>query len=148
MNLKLITVCMMALLVLTVVPMAATAQPAATPAPRTVLVETVYTWNIRNPQVIGPPAGVITINTVTGAYCCIGLFHLAPNTEYWLGIVRQNPTSVGPSVGNSQAFALTRVKTDACGCFFASGKLNTKQLAEVNDLIQHDGVFAVFQAVG
>jgi hypothetical protein len=136
MKLKLISVGIIALLVLTVVPMAVAAQPAATPVSRTVLVEPVYTWNENNPFVIGPPAGVMTFNTVSGAYACVCILHLAPNTEYWLGIVVHN--SIGTiTVGWIQ------VKTNALGYFFASGKLGPRGLIEANKMIHEGGVFAV-----
>lgn len=136
MKLKLMTVCIIALLVLTVVPMAATAQPAAKSVPGTVLVETVYTWNSTHAFVTGPPTGIISFNTVSGAYACICIFHLAPNTEYYLGVLRHNSST-------ANALGWVQVKTDAHGHFCASGKVSRGELAQVNELIHEGGVFAV-----
>jgi hypothetical protein len=148
MKLKLISVCIIALLVLTVVPMAVAAQPAPTPVSRTVLVEPVYLWSYAPtltrgptagviPLTRGPTAGIITFNTVSGAYACIGILHLAPNTEYWLGVYAHNSHE-------TIWVRWTHVKTNALGQFFAGGKLDTEQLSVTNEAIHMGGVFGVF----
>lgn len=137
MKLKLISIGIITLLILTVVPMAVTAQPATTPVSRTVLVEPVYLLSFTPTFVIGPATGIITFNTVSGAYACIGILHLAPNTEYWLGIYAH---------GSHETLwpRWTHVKTNALGYFFASGKLDTEELTYANQAIQMGGVFTVF----
>jgi hypothetical protein len=153
MKLKLISVGIIALLVLTVVPMAVAAQPvpaqpAPTPVSRTVLVEPVYLWSYAPtltrgptagviPLMRGPIAGIITFNTVSGAYACIGILHLAPNTEYWLGVYAHDSHK-------TIWVRWTHVKTNVLGQFFAGGKLDTEQLSVTNEAIQMGGVFGVF----
>jgi hypothetical protein len=142
MKLKLISVGIIALLVLTIVPMAVAAQPAPTPVSRTVLVEPVYLLSFSpTPYTMGPATGIIIFNTVSGAYACSGILHLAPNTEYWLGVLAH---------GSHETMWVrwATVKTDAHGHFFADGKLDTEQLTSANEAIQMGGVFTVFHPAG
>ena len=134
MKLKLIAVCIIALLVLTVAPMAVTAKPVA----KTTTNDQVYAFDSQNPYVLGHHAGKITFDTVTGAYSCICNGKLAPDTLYYICVARVSPTS-------TTVLELFSVRTDANGHLNAVGTFNLYeyQLHDVNMYLSTGGVFVV-----
>jgi len=141
MKLKLISAGIIALLVLTVVPMAVAAQPAPTPVSRTILVQPVYLLSFTPPDTVRPVTGIIIFNTISGVYACSGILHLAPNTVYWLGVYARSSHEVS-------WVRWAKVKTDAHGQFFVKGRLDKDLLTSANEAIQTGGVFTVYRLSG
>lgn len=135
MKLKLIAVAMMALLVLTVVPMAAAPASAAKPAPTKLSYE-MYFWSVSNPFVTGPQVGKMTFDSSSGHYSFRATSNLAPNTNYLVSTVWHSSSS-------AFAFGWLPVTTDARGRVSGSGTVQPGQLLEINQILGEGRFFAV-----
>lgn len=141
MKLQLIAIVMIALLVLTVVPMAVT----ATKAPKTVITEKIYLTNYDaniGAWVQGPLVGKITLDTVTGAYS-FSLNQLPPSeVGYRIGIT----PAPFPSPILWMFIDMHHFTPDAHGHISVSGVLPDYDVSEMTGYLANGGVFGAFES--
>lgn len=122
MKLKLLTICVIALLLFTVVPTAVAAKPVA----KITLRDNVYA----SLHVPGPKAGKITIDLDSGQYSC-SLKKLEPPTLTYT--VRAFRASTFPATEDGVTL-FTPMAPDAHGRLSLSGSIGPTELAWINDL--------------